>query len=43
MRSLMLLAALCSPLALAQSLIEVQSHVLLRLPATNAVLRVVRF
>lgn len=42
MRSLLLLAALSSPLALAQSLIEVQSHALLRVPATNAVLRVER-
>ena len=42
MRSLLLLAALCSPLALAQNLIDVQSHTLLRLPATNAVLRVER-
>ncbi|MDM8349253.1 collagen-like protein [Pseudomonas sp. sp1636] len=42
MRSLLLLAALCSPMALAQSLIEVQSHTLLRLPATTDVLRVER-
>jgi hypothetical protein len=42
MRSLMLLAALCSPLTLAQSLIDVQSHTLLRLPATASVLRVER-
>lgn len=42
MRSLLLLAALCSPMALAQSLIEVQSHTLLRLPATTSVLRVER-
>lgn len=42
MRSLLLLAALCSPLALAQSLIDVQPHTLLRLPATTSVLRVER-
>ncbi|MCG4455021.1 collagen-like protein [Pseudomonas sp. MMS21-TM103] len=42
MRSLLLLAALCSPLALAQSLIEVQSHTMLRLPATTHVLQVER-
>ena len=42
MRSLLLLAALCSPMTLAQSLIDVQSHTLLRLPATTSVLRVER-
>lgn len=42
MRSLLLLAALSSPLALAQSLIDVQSHALLRLPAATSVLRVER-
>src|SRR3990167_9343846 len=42
MRSLLLLAAFCSPMTLAQSLIDVQSHTLLRLPATTSVLRVER-
>ena|SRR3990167_436113 len=42
MRSLLLLAALSSPLALAQSLIDVQSHALLRLPAVTSVVRVER-
>ena len=42
MRSLLMLAALSSPLALAQSLIDVQSHALLRLPAATSVLRVER-
>jgi len=42
MRNWLLLAALASPMALAQSLIDVQSHTLLRLPATSSVLRVER-
>jgi hypothetical protein len=42
MRNVLLLAALVSPMALAQNLIDVQSHALLRLPATSSVLRVER-
>jgi hypothetical protein len=42
MRSLLLLAALCSPMVLAQALIEVESHALLRLPATTDVLSIER-
>jgi hypothetical protein len=42
MRRLLLLATLCSPMALAQALIEVESHALLRLPATTDVLLVER-
>ncbi|MCY1531145.1 hypothetical protein D9M68_663630 [compost metagenome] len=42
MRSLSLLLALCSPMALAQALIEVESHTLLRLPATTSVLSLER-
>ena len=41
MRSLCLLAALCSPLAMAQS-ISVESHSLMRLPSNNSVLRLDR-
>lgn len=42
MRNLLLLAALGSPVALAQAVIEVESHTLLRLPATTSVLLVER-
>ncbi|MCQ9422579.1 collagen-like protein [Pseudomonas sp. LJDD11] len=41
MRKLLLLATLCSPLAMAQD-IQVQSHSLLRLPASGTVLQVQR-